>query len=210
VGVRRHGGGGALSNGGNLLRWVRDLVGAPLDGPAMAAAAAMPPDAHGLTLLPFVAGERSPGWHDGADAAIAGVTLATRPEHLLRAAMEAVALRFARVYEALRPLAAPEHEIVVNGGAIVNSPAWLGIVADALGHDLLALPAGDEASARGAALVALVAAGVLPDLAAADPAAAAEPERPDPDRHARYKLARARQERLEAALYPASGEPLLS
>ncbi len=203
--------GGALSNGGNLLRWTRELVGAPLDGPAMAAATALPPAAHGLTILPFVAGERSPGWHDAATGVVAGLTLATRPEHLLRAVMEAVAYRFARLYDDLRPLATERHEIVGNGGGIVNSPAWLTIVADALGHPLLALPAGDEASARGAALVALVAVGVLPDLAAApDPAALVDARHPDPDRHARYRAARARQERLETALYPTDGDALLS
>ena len=201
--------GGSLSNGGNLLRWARELVGAPLDGPAMAAAAALPPDGHGLTLLPFVAGERAPGWHDGADGVVAGLTLATKPEHLLRATLESVAHRFARISDALRPLADAEHQIVANGGAIVNSPAWLGIVADALGHDLLAMPAGDEATARGAALVALVAAGVLPDLGAApDPAVGCVLHRPDPERHARYRAGRARQERLEAVLYPSEdGRP---
>ncbi len=195
--------GGALSNGGNLHRWTRELVGLPDENEATAAAAAVHPDGHGLTVLPFVAGERSPGWHDRAAGVVAGLTLATRPEHLLRAAMEAVAYRFARLYEALRPQATAEHEIVANGGAILNSPLWLGIVADALGHDLRALPPEDEASARGAALVALVAAGVLPDLGTApDPAAGATVHRPDPARHEVYRRGRERQEALEAKLFP--------
>lgn len=195
--------GGALSNGGNLLRWTRELLGAPVEGRAMAAAAAMAPDAHGLTLLPFVAGERAPGWHDRSAGVVAGLTLATRPEHLLRAALEAVGLRFSRIYDALRPLAAADHEIVANGGAIVNNLTWLGIIADALGHSLLALPPEDEATARGAALMALVAAGVLPSLAALpDPAANADRHQADADHHRRYLAACERQERLEAVLYP--------
>jgi gluconokinase len=205
--------GGALSNGGNILRWTRHLLGAPVAGPVMTAAAAVSPDSHGLTVLPFVAGERSPGWHDHATGVVAGLTLATRPEHLLRAVMEAVAYRFARLYEALQPLAAPAHEIVANGGAILHSPTWLQIVADALGHEMIASPPDEEASARGAALVALVASGMLPGLTAApDPAA---PERgatihqPDPARHHRYREARTRQERLEASLYP-GGDSLLA
>ncbi len=195
--------GGALSNGGNFLRWTRELLGAPVDGAAMAAAAALPADGHGLTFLPFVAGERAPGWHDQAAGVVAGLTLATQPEHLLRAALEAVALRLAGVYDALRPLAAPDHQVVANGGAIVNNPTWLGIVADALGRPLLALPPEDEATARGAALVALVAAGVLPDLAAAPaPAATGVLHRHDPARHRRYLAARDRQRQLEARLFP--------
>jgi gluconokinase len=201
--------GGALSNGGNLLRWTRELLGVDVDGAASALAAGLKPDSHGLTVLPFVAGERSPGWHDQATGAVTGLTLATRPEHLLRGAMEAVALRFARLYDALVPLAAPQHQVVANGGAILNSPAMLQIVADALGHDLIALPPEDEASARGAALVALVAAEILSDLGGADdPAAEAVVYHPDATRHEIYRTARERQERLEAMLYPARGERL--
>ncbi len=198
--------GGALSNGGNLLRWLRELLDLPIDGPVMANASTLPPDGHGLTLLPFVAGERSPGWHDGATGVIAGLTLATRPEDLVRAAMEAVAYRFGRIFDRLRPLS-PAHddelEIVANGGAIVNSPVWLQIVADVLGHPIIALPAEDEATARGAAIVAQIAAGILPDLAAAaDPAGEAALYTPDPDRHRVYQVGRGRQEEFEATLYP--------
>ncbi|HEU0113986.1 MAG TPA: gluconokinase, partial [Thermomicrobiales bacterium] len=195
--------GGALSNGGNLLAWLRQLLALAPDSADMAAAAALPPDHHGLTILPFVAGERSPAWHDAANGIVAGLTLATRPEHLLRAAMEAVAYRFARIDDALRPLAAEPHQIVANGGAILNSPAWLQITADALSHPLIALPPADEASARGAALMASVAAGLLPDLAAApDPAAGCPVYVPDPERTERYRAGRLRQERLEALFFP--------
>src|ERR671939_619336 len=53
--------GGALSEGGNLVAWMRATL--RLDAlPALEAEiAAMAPDAHGLTVLPFLAGERSPG-----------------------------------------------------------------------------------------------------------------------------------------------------
>ncbi|MDQ3412423.1 MAG: FGGY-family carbohydrate kinase, partial [Chloroflexota bacterium] len=184
----------------------RELLDLPIAGPAMAKASTLPPDAHGLTMLPFVAGERSPGWHDGATGVIAGLTLATRPEDLVRAAMEAVAYRFGRIFDRLRPLSPArddELEIVANGGAIVNSPVWLQIVADVLGHPIIALPAEDEATARGAAIVAQIAAGILPDLAAAaDPAGEATLYTPDPDRHQIYQAGRGRQVELEATLYP--------
>ncbi len=49
------------------------------------------------------------------------VPQAPRP-HLLRAAIEAVAYRFARVYDALAPLAAPEHDIFAKGCAFLCSP----------------------------------------------------------------------------------------
>jgi gluconokinase len=193
--------GGALSNGGNLLRWIWDTTGSDRDDGTTAAAAALAPDTTGLTFLPFLAGERSPGWHDDATGVIAGLTLSTRPEHLIRAGMESVAYRLADVYDALRPLAAPEHEIVASGGAILVMPSWLQVTADVLGHTLNASAPGDESTARGAALMAAVAAGILPgsdgDVDVTDTASRYDP---DMANHERYRAGRARQARLEQAL----------
>ncbi len=198
--------GGALSYGGNLLAWLGNLLGVGYGDETARLAAALPPDAHGLTVLPFLAGERSPAWHDRSAGVVAGLTLATGPEALLRAGMEAVAYRFATLYDRLCSLAEHEHAIVANGGAILRSPTWLQIVADTLGHDLLTLNPEAEASARGAALLALEAVGALPDLAAApDPAEGGTVYRPDPARHSRYQAGRARQRKLEALLYGPAG-----
>lgn len=194
--------GGAVSNGGNLLAWLWSLLNIDPDGPVMAAAAALAPDGHGLTILPFVAGERSPSWLDAAEGTITGLTLATRPEHLLRAAIEAASYRLAAVYADLRSLAASDHDIVANGGAILQSPLWLQIMADVLGRPLIALPPDDEATARGAAVAAFAAAGVIPDLAALpDPAADGDCYRPDPARTAAYAKAMERQSKLEHRLF---------
>ena len=193
--------GGALSNGGNLLRWIWNTTGTDRDDETTAAAAALAPDTTGLTFLPFLAGERSPGWHDDASGVIAGLTLSTRPEHLLRAGMESVAYRLADVYDALRPLAAPEHEIVVSGGAILVMPSWLQITADALGHTLNASTPGDESTARGAALMAAVEAGMLPGLDGIFDGAGSDLRyAPDMANHERYRAGRARQARLEQSL----------
>src|ERR671912_492790 len=156
--------GGALSNGGNLLRWIWDSTGTDRGDETTTAATALAPDSTGLTVLPLLAGERSPGWHDNASGVIAGLTVSTRPEHLIRAGMEAVAYRLADVYDALQPLASAEHQIIASGGAILVMPTWLQITADALGHALIASTPGDESTARGAALMAAVAAGMLPGV----------------------------------------------
>src|SRR5262249_58182238 len=86
--------GGALNDGGNLVDWCRRSLQLGPPEEVERELAAMEPDAHGLTLLPFLAGERSPGWVAHARGAIAGLRLDTRPPQVLRAAMEAVALRF--------------------------------------------------------------------------------------------------------------------
>ena len=58
--------GGALSEGGNLYRWARDTLRLDASDSLWEAVATVPPDGHGLTWLPFLAGERSPGWAAGA------------------------------------------------------------------------------------------------------------------------------------------------
>jgi gluconokinase len=200
--------GGAISNGGIFMSWLREMLGAEFGDATLAEAAALGPDEHGLTMLPFLTGERYPPHVDRSAGVIAGLTLATTPAELLRAGMEAIAYRLARIYERLKPMAAPRHSIVANGGALLNSPAWLQIVADVFGHEVIALSPKEEASARGAALLALEAVGALATLAQApDPAEAPEADRyqPDPARHEIYREALKRGARLERLLYPESG-----
>ncbi len=188
--------GGALSEGGNVYAWCRDLLRLPEDAAVEAALAAREPDAHGLTVLPFIAGERSPGWRDDRRASITGLTLDTGPLDVLAAALEAVALRIAMVYDVLRPLAAPAHAIVASGGAVARSPAWARTLADALGHPLLVAHE-EEATSRGVALLALEALGRGPGLGGAPAGVTVEPH---PAHHARYREALQRQRRLDERL----------
>jgi gluconokinase len=198
--------GGALSNGGNVGAWLRRLMGVEVSADHWLAVGKLAPDSHGLTFLPFVAGERAPSWNAHAHGVIAGLTLSTSATDLFRAGVEAVAYRFALVYEALQPFGATPHEIVAGGAAILRAPVGLQIVADVLNHELIAPPPDEEASARGAALAALVGIGALPDLGAApDPVAEADVYSPDREHHERYRVGLERHVRLEKLLFPDGG-----
>ena len=183
--------GGATSEGGNVLAWCRDRLALPGETALEEALAQRAPDSHGLTALPFLAGERSPGWRDDARAAIAGLSLATDAIDVTAALLEAVALRLSLVYERLAPLAAAEHEVIASGGALLHSPAWTRMLADAFGRPLT-LSAEAEASSRGAALRTLAAIGApVPP-----PASRGRTITPDLGRHAAFRAARERQRRL--------------
>jgi len=186
--------GGALSEGGNLFAWMRQVLRLGDLVEVEQALAAMEPDAHGLTVLPFLAGERSPGWAGHARATIHGLTLATTPLDVLRAGLEAVAYRIALVFDLLRPLLSGDPQVVASGGALLNSPAWLQIMADVLGRPVAASQI-EQASARGAALLALEALGILGDLGEA-PAFIGVVYEPDAGRHIRYREAMERQQGL--------------
>jgi gluconokinase len=199
--------GGALSEGGNVLAWLERTLRMDDLANAEREAATLAPDGHGLTILPFIAGERSLGWHGEARGTIAGVSVHTTPAELLRAALEALAYRIAAVYErlvaSLVSRATPETRsasdrgnagVVGSGGALLGSPLFQRIVADTLGEPLS--PSRDsEASARGAALLALETLGVIADVADMAPRLDAALQ-PDPALKPVYRAAMLRQEDL--------------
>ena len=114
--------GGALSEGGSLLDWLRKALqlGQPADLNEQLARLA--PDAHSLTMLPFFTGERSPGWAGEARATIHGLTLSTTPLQILQAGLEAVAYRLAQVFELLKAEIEGEPDLIVSGGALRHWP----------------------------------------------------------------------------------------
>jgi gluconokinase len=190
--------GGSLSDGGSVFAWLKRLTRLPDDdAEAERAIAAMEPDAHGLTVLPLLSGERGPGWSDAAGATIGGLTPATEPLDLLRASLEAVALRFRLIELELREALPGERDVVGTGGGLVKSPAWTQIMADALGRPV-AMSKVDEGSSRGAALLALEALGHI-ERAEEVEAPLGETFEPDPEHTEAYEGAAARQ----VALYDA-------
>ncbi|HZF59489.1 MAG TPA: FGGY-family carbohydrate kinase, partial [Rubrobacter sp.] len=150
-----------------------------------------------LTFLPLLAGERGPGWADLANGTIAGLSMSSKPEGILRAAMEAVAYRFAIIAEMLEEAIPGEKQVVASGGGLINSPTWTGIMADVLGRPVT-ISGIKEASGRGAALIALEALGG-PEVEEAE-TPLGETFEPDSGRHEVYKEAIERQRRLYDAV----------
>ena len=146
--------GGALSDGGGLYRWLKDNLRLELsDDEIEAEIARRPPAGHGLTFLPFLAGERSTGYHENAAGAILGLRSSTDAIDMVQAALESVAYRFAEIFDQLNKVSRIR-EIVASGGALRESPVWRQIIADVLGRNL-SVPDTREASSRGAVLLAL-------------------------------------------------------
>src|SRR5215208_1781709 len=189
--------GGALSDGGNLIEWLRNTLRLPDPEKTEEMLSDMEPDSHGLTFLPLLAGERGPGWADRANGTVSGLSMSSTPLEILRAAMEAVALRFAIIAEMLGTASPGEKEVVASGGGLLNSATWTRIMADTLGRPIT-LSGVQEASSRGAALIALEALGG-PEIEAAQ-APLGETFEPDPSNHEVYMKALERQRRLYDAV----------
>lgn len=194
--------GGALSDGGGLYAWIREAFAFDCKSEELEQALQdMTPDSHGLTILPFWSGERSTGWRADARGAILGLTMKARQIDILRAAMESIAYRFALIAEDLRDLA-PEAEIIASGNSLYASPAWTQILADVLGKRIQ-LSNLREASTRGAALLALEAAGKLETIGDLTVPVQKTYE-PDMERYVRYQEALARQQKYEIVARPLS------
>lgn len=190
--------GGALSNGGILFPWLEQTFNLPPREDLQKELADAPADSHGLTMLPFLLGERSPEWADHARGAIVGLTLQTTPVQIVQAALEAVACRFALIETLLRGVVDPHAEIVATGGALLSSEVWMQMMADVLGRPILASEE-EEASSRGTTLLALRELGVISDLGEL-PAATGRAFEPDSGRHEVYLKAIERQRKYFSML----------
>lgn len=147
-------------------------------------AAAVWDDPSRIIFHPFLYG--SPHG-DAASAALLGLRGWHHRGHLLRAIMEGVTFNHKTHVDALRS-AFPVAEARLSGGG-AQSPLWSQLFADALGLSVLVTDA-KEAGARGAALLAGVAAGIYPSLGAAVQQATHMRRRFEPDstRHAQLSM----------------------
>jgi xylulokinase len=154
----------AMQNAGLALEWVRSLLGVDW-GQLYAEAFSVPAGAQGARFLPYLSGERSPFYDPSARGCWAGLGLHHRRAHLLRAALEGVAFGVRDCVEALVDAGVAVPALRLAGGGSVD-PRWRRLLADVLGRPLFAVE-DVAASARGAALLAGVAAGRDPGGAAA-------------------------------------------
>jgi len=181
--------GGALSDGGGLYRWLRQRLRSPKNLDAIISKRR--PALHGLTFLPFIAGERSTGYHENAAGAVIGMTSVTDTVDIVEAAMEAVAFRFAEVADQLAEVAEFD-DIIASGGALRSSKVWTGLIVDVLSRALRFVPV-PEASLRGAVLLALETLGNIESIEQVLPEGGRIFE-PNADNHAVYERARQQHE----------------
>jgi gluconokinase len=93
--------GGALSDGGGLYHWLKQNLRLGKDDDVEREIAKRTPAAHGLTVMPFFAGERSTGYHENAVGSILGLRSATDTIDIVQAGLESIAYRFADIFEQL-------------------------------------------------------------------------------------------------------------
>lgn len=126
----------------------------------------VPPGAGGVLFLPYLSGERAPYWNPDARGVFAGAGLHHGRQHFVRAVLEGVLFAVNDVTETLSGLAGPQERMLASGG-FASSAAWTGLLSDITGLRI-DVPGCFEASAFGAALLAMIATGALDSLDEAD------------------------------------------
>ncbi len=152
--------GAAFSDGGIVYEWMLRTLQLPPADQLERELSSLAPGSGGESFLPYLAGERSPGWNPERKAEIAGLTLSSSPLSILQASMEGVALQFAWANHALKTLFPANHRISASGGGLGHSPVWAQMFADVLGCPIQ-MTEESEASSRGAALLAMESAGII-------------------------------------------------
>ena len=149
--------GGAINNAGLVRTYLKKILSLPPDKELEKILLRRRPVSDSLTMLPFLVGERSPGWHARALASIEGLDFSTSSVDVFQAGLEAVGFRLFTIFELLKKSFPGKKEIIVSGG-VARSPAWMKILANIFGIELRISPE-EEASSRGAAILALRALG---------------------------------------------------
>ncbi|MGI8743190.1 MAG: gluconokinase [Bryobacteraceae bacterium] len=155
--------GGALSNGGDVYAWLRRTLLLPDPTELERTLSKSKPGSHGMIVLPFFAGERSPYWRPDLRGAITGLNLSTTAVEILQVALESVSLRFREIFGLMvSSLGQPKH-VISSGGALRASPAWTQMMADAIGVQVQPCLE-PEATSRGAVLLASERLGLIGDV----------------------------------------------
>ena len=187
-----------MATSGSLTGWLQELVGGVPFDQLVSEAAATPPGAEGLVVLPYFAGERTPIFDPRARGVVAGLSLRHGRGHLFRAVYEGIAFGIRQILEFLDGAGGPALRIAAVGGG-TQGGLWTQIVSDVTGREQL-VPEQTIGASYGDALLAAIGTGVVP--ADTDWARAGKVVTPDVSRRELYDG----MYDTYTALYPATRE----
>ena len=172
--------GAATSGGTNCVNWFQKAIGAgrPLEELDRSVGGGDLP-----VFLPFIFGERCPGWNAGRRGGFSGLSGNHDAAAMYSALLQGILFNVFQCFEILKNVAGVS-EINLSGG-ILYSPVWTQMAADIWGMDMH-LPRNEQASMLGGACMALYALGKITDFADFG----REENRiirPDPEKHRYYR-----------------------
>ncbi len=156
---------GSVFVAGSLIKWLRDGLGVLASAGESEALARSVPDSGGVVIVPALAGLGAPHWRPEARGVVTGMSFSTTRAHLVRAALEAMAMQTQDLANAFAADGAEWTTLRIDGGMSAND--WMAQdLADVL-QVPVERPDFVETTALGAAMLAGVGAGLYPSLQAA-------------------------------------------
>lgn len=182
--------GGPVNNGGNVLQWlITCFLGKSVNKQAFEEVFAfvdqISPGSEGLLFLPYLHGERAPIWDAKSSGAFVGIRSQHTQAHFCRAVLEGICFALNDVLLAVENESESIKQINVSGG-FVYSQTWMALLANITGKRL-ALVQTEDASAVGAAYMALKAHGPKRGKYPNEPQNAIQIIEPDLEVHSRYR-----------------------
>lgn len=154
---------GSVFVGGAVIQWLRDEMGLLRDASDSEYLAGKVEDTGGVYLVPAFTGLGAPYWDMYARGAIVGLTRGTRPEHIIRAALESIAFQSADLIKAMeKDTDSAISKLRVDGGASQNN-LLMQFQSDIIGAGV-SRPQLLETTALGAASLAGLEAGIWSGL----------------------------------------------
>ncbi|WP_028771841.1 glycerol kinase GlpK [Shewanella waksmanii] len=149
---------GAVFMGGATIQWLRDELGLIRDAQDTEYFAEKVADTNGVYLVPAFVGLGAPYWDPNARGALVGLTRGANRNHIIRAALEAIAYQSRDLLDAMSKDSGVElKQIKVDGGAVAND-FLMQFQADITDVEVLR-PTVTETTAVGAAFLAGLAVG---------------------------------------------------
>lgn len=159
---------GLINYSSATISWLKDQLGLIHDAADTDAIAQSVDDNGGVYLVPAFAGLSAPYWSADARAAIVGMTAHSKKEHIVRAALEAIAYQIRDVLEMMHSDAGVAPQVLHADGGSTRNEFLMQFTADMTGVDIVATDVPDS-SALGAAMAGMLGLGIaksLDDLAA--------------------------------------------
>lgn len=166
--------GGPTNNGGVILKWFAEsMLNTKLETAIdyVSLLKTLPdvkPGAEGLLFLPYILGERAPIWNSDACGVFYGMRAHHGRAHFLRALVEGISMGLYDITNGMLEAGLSVRQIHVSGG-FVHSEEWLQLLADMFERKICLINTAD-ASAIGAAFLALKHTGIIADYQALKPA----------------------------------------
>lgn len=143
---------GIIHTTGAAINWLKDGVKLIGDSSETETLAQSVEDTGGVYFVPAFTGLGTPWWDADARGLLIGVTAGTRREHIVRAALDSIALQVYDVFATLPQGVVPSDQPVFCGGGASRNGYLMQLQADLLGRPVVTC-SNPEASSFGAAFI---------------------------------------------------------